>query len=197
MYCASCRRRTRFSARISLDEAEEQDAQSQDVRDDSDDCSRELQHALIMPESARVCRRRTPTTCGANYCGPQTPQRASRSSYRFGSRYSTSLFQARLIQRLNIRATSQFVPAAHAAQCSAWVRLSTLIGLTGSVIPSSANSSATAFALNGSTPRATHSPQYRPTTENTSDSEEPMRKSRFTSEQIVAILQGAERTSVA
>ena len=30
--------------------------QSQDVKSYSDDCSRQLQHALIMPESARVCR---------------------------------------------------------------------------------------------------------------------------------------------
>jgi hypothetical protein len=39
---------------------QERDAQPQDVRDDSDDCSRQLQHALIMPDSASVCVCRTP-----------------------------------------------------------------------------------------------------------------------------------------
>ena len=34
---------------------QERDARPQDVRDDSDDCSRQLQHALIMPDSACVC----------------------------------------------------------------------------------------------------------------------------------------------
>ena len=41
--------------------AEEQDAQSQDVRDDSEDCSRGLQHASIMPEPTRICRHRLST----------------------------------------------------------------------------------------------------------------------------------------
>ena len=36
--------------------AQERNAQPQDVREDSDDCSRQLQHALIMPESTRDCR---------------------------------------------------------------------------------------------------------------------------------------------
>ncbi len=36
--------------------AQERDDQPQDVKSYSDDCSRQLQHALIMPESARVCR---------------------------------------------------------------------------------------------------------------------------------------------
>ena len=36
--------------------AQERDDQPQDVRDYPDECSRQLQHALIMPESARVCR---------------------------------------------------------------------------------------------------------------------------------------------
>ena len=40
--------------------AQERDDQPQDVRGYSDDCSRQLQHVLIMPESARVCRCRTP-----------------------------------------------------------------------------------------------------------------------------------------
>jgi hypothetical protein len=50
----SCLRRTRFGA----DRAggtQERDARPQDVRDDSDDCSRQLLHALIMPDLACVC----------------------------------------------------------------------------------------------------------------------------------------------
>ncbi len=40
--------------------AQERDDQPQDVPGYSDDRSRQLQHALIMPESARGCRRWTP-----------------------------------------------------------------------------------------------------------------------------------------
>src|SRR6266508_3742133 len=41
--------------------AHEQREQTQQVRDDTDDCSRQLQHALLMPESTRVCSRQAPT----------------------------------------------------------------------------------------------------------------------------------------
>ena len=39
--------------------AQEQDDKPQDIRGYLENCSRQLQHSLIMPESARVCRRRT------------------------------------------------------------------------------------------------------------------------------------------
>jgi len=39
--------------------AQERDGQPQEVPGYSDDRSRQLHHAIIMPESARVCRRRT------------------------------------------------------------------------------------------------------------------------------------------
>src|ERR1700680_4224314 len=52
--------------------AQEQDDQSQDVRDDSNDCSPQLQHVLIMPESAPAfAGTGHEGDSGANYCGPQ------------------------------------------------------------------------------------------------------------------------------
>jgi hypothetical protein len=44
-------------SRYSTGRAQERGHQPQDVRDYSDDCARQLQHAVMMPESAHTCSR--------------------------------------------------------------------------------------------------------------------------------------------
>jgi len=68
--------------------AQKQDSQPQDVPDDSDDCSRQLQHPLIMPESARA-RRRPTATCPRHDLLRTTRVRTSGGPYRINA--STSV----------------------------------------------------------------------------------------------------------
>jgi hypothetical protein len=60
IYRASCLRRDEILSADRAGGMQERDAQPQDVRDVFDDCSRQLQHALIMPDPACVCGCRTP-----------------------------------------------------------------------------------------------------------------------------------------
>ena len=59
--------------------AQERDDQPQDVRGYPDERSRHLQHVLIIPESARVCRTRPPKYRGAKLLRTTVPRIAYRA----------------------------------------------------------------------------------------------------------------------